>query len=133
MKKFVSIEIGCRGLIDDVSMVDIKYDVRDYMDIMLGNRELDMMQDCENDGDDWDEDWKDYFEEFCMVVEGKKDEVYGVFLGEEESVMFISVENEDYKELEKRWKEVGWRGELRDLSNSMVNDLIAMLMIKYGV
>ena len=83
MKKFVKVELGSRGEVESVGVVessykDIKIGVKEYFDILKK------------------EEGKEYVEEFCFLNINKEKGVIEVVFGEEESEFFIDCDiNED--------------------------------------
>ena len=79
MKNFVKVELGSRGEIDNVEVVessykDIKIDIKEYFDILKK------------------EEGKEYVKEFCFLNINKEKGVVEVVLGEDESEFWIDCE-----------------------------------------
>ena len=93
MKKFVKVELGSRGVVESVEVVessyrDIKIDIKEYFGVLKK------------------EEGKEYVEEFCFLNINKEKGVVEVVLGEEESEFWIDcdVNEEDCKKLIELFK-----------------------------
>lgn len=97
MKKFVKVELGSRGEVEDVVLVESSYDLieSEFNEILNGMKE------------DADDDYLDYLEEFGGIeVDLEKGEVVFGF-SEEDCTFYVEVEkNKDLCEgLLKYWEE----------------------------
>jgi len=111
MKKFVKVELGSRGEVDNVELVESSYDLieKEF------NEELERLK------EDEDEDYLDYLEEFGTIeINFDKGEVQFGF-SEEDCTFFVEVEkNKDLCDgLLKYWEEDDLDGEFYELIGSL--------------
>ena len=108
MKNYVMVVGGSRGELDGVRVVESELNIKEYLEI-ISKREIDdLMESCESEEEE--KDMRVYIDEMGIGVVRKYDssegfDVYGVCLGEENSVLMFEGKKEVIKDVES-WDEI---------------------------
>ena len=108
MKNYVMIVGGSRGELDGVRVVESELNIKEYLEI-ISKREIDdLMESCESEEEE--KDMRVYIDEMGIGVVRKYDssegfDVYGVCLGEENSVLMFEGKKEVIEDVES-WDEI---------------------------
>ena len=108
MKNYVMIVGGSRGELDGVRVVESGLNIKEYLEI-ISKREIDdLMESCESEEEE--KDMRVYIDELGIGVVRKYDssegfDVYGVCLGEENSVLMFEGKKEVIEDVES-WDEI---------------------------
>ena len=108
LKNYVMVVGGSRGELDGVRVVESELNIKEYLEI-ISKREIDdLMESCESEEEE--KDMRVYIDEMGIGVVRKYDssegfDVYGVCLGEENSVLMFEGKKEVIKDVES-WDEI---------------------------
>ena len=108
MKNYVMVVGGSRGELDGVRVVESELNIKEYLEI-ISKREIDdLMESCESEEEE--KDMRVYIDEMGIGVVRKYDssegfDVYGVCLGEENSVLMFEGKEEVIEDVES-WDEI---------------------------
>ena len=108
MKNYVMVVGGSRGELDGVRVVESELNIKEYLEI-ISKREIDdLMESCESEEEE--KDMRVYIDEMGIGVVRKYDssegfDVYGVCLGEENSVLMFDGKEEVIEDVES-WDEI---------------------------